>query len=125
MARKGSILFIDQYKEVRELVNELMEKDFNLHTFAGLDEAASFLKDNEITGMLIDGMFKQEELLDFVGRAKAGTPGLPIAVLMPAVDVVLEEEFKKALEKLGVRVAIKTEVLSFEKIQALFDWSCG
>lgn len=122
MAKKGSVLYIDQYKEVRELVNELMEKSFNLRTFSSLDEAESFLKDSEIAGMLIDGMFKQKELLDFVERAKIRVPDLPVAVLMPAVDMVLEPEFKKTLEKLGVKVVSKTEALRYERREELFKW---
>lgn len=126
MAGKGSILYIDQNKEIRDEVNELMAKDFNLHPFASLNEAEGFLKGNEITGMLIDGMFKQEELLDFIGKARAKGPKMAVAVWMPVVDLVLEPEFKKALEKHGVKVVGKTDVCSSQqKIWELFDWCCG
>ena len=125
MTKRGSILYIDRDKEIREMIYETMEQDFNLHTLASLHEAESFLRSKEITGMLIDGMFKQEELLDFVGKAKAKAPNLSIAVLIPVVDMVLEPEFKKALEELGVKVVGKTDVFSpQEKIRALFSWSC-
>ncbi|MFA6599648.1 MAG: hypothetical protein WC352_04105 [Candidatus Omnitrophota bacterium] len=119
-----SILFVDQDRDVCALAGEAGEtlSDCHLEVYPTLAraEAAAGVSDPAVA--VVDGMFGEKELLFFLERMHGRFPDLPIVVLVPEVDLIVEPGFIEDLKRRGARVMAKTEVFGTgEKLLDFFQ----
>ncbi|MCM8775032.1 MAG: hypothetical protein NC930_01565 [Candidatus Omnitrophica bacterium] len=124
MNRKAKILFIDPDEEIRDILAKVLQSvpEFEIPIVTSLEEASERLAQQGMDGVIVDGMFPVDRLLDFLSRIRTAYPHLPMVVLVVEVDMIVDERFKQALELLRVRSVPKVGLFEETRLKELLEW---